>query len=403
MATTPFTNYLLPVSSLFGPDTYSSGTNPFDTRNVFAYTNPYMGHDPTMSAQPTDTSSGSGLGLSSIPGVDPTISALRKSLGFDGGNKQDSSGTSTPTSTDGTVHYSSELGQGDGGVYQWRDQINKASQLTGTPAQVIAAIMQVESGGNNPSGANVAGAVGLMQVLPKYHASRAEKYGYNVSDPQGNIVAGADYLKENFDKAKNTYAGITDAKAWDIAAAQYLGAWNWSAGTYSGAADDFGTTGPAYVQRFDTALSQFGGVPTTSSTITPTNSSSDANISPTKSSAIDTAQQFLGESYVWGGANPNQGFDCSGLVQYSYGKAGVNLPRTAQQQYNATQRVDSSQAQKGDLIFFTQTYDAGEPVSHVGIYLGNGMMLDSQSNGIMVESINSPYWQQHFYGFGRVT
>jgi len=392
--TTPFTNYLLPVSSLFGPGAYATGLNPLDTRNVFAYTNPYMGHDPTMSAQPTDTSSDSSSGFS---GVDPTVSALRNSLGL-GGSGSSGTGDITSNTPGGTIHYSSELGQGSGGVYQWRNQINTASQLTGVPAQVIAAIMQVESGGNNPTGANVAGAVGLMQVLPQYHAARAEKYGYNVNDPQGNIVAGADYLKENFDKAKNTYPGIDDAKAWDIAAAQYLGAWNWDTGSYSGAADAFGTTGPAYVQRFDKALTQFGGVPTTSTTT----SAGDAGLTPTKSSAIDTAQQFLGQPYVWGGDSPNQGFDCSGLVQYSFGKAGIKLPRTAQEQYNATQRVDASQAKAGDLIFFTQTYDAGVPVSHVGIYLGNGMMLDSQSNGIMVESINSPYWQQHFYGFGRV-
>ena len=63
-------------------------------------------------------------------------------------------------------------------------------------------------------------------------------------------------------------------------------------------------------------------------------------------------------------------FDCSGLVQWCYGKAGISLPRTAQAQYDATQHIPLSQAQAGDLVFFHSTYNAGTYVTHVGIYVG---------------------------------
>ena len=112
--------------------------------------------------------------------------------------------------------------------------------------------------------------------------------------------------------------------------------------------------------------------------------------------AISTAKQFLGRSYVWGGSNPSTGFDCSGLVQWSYKQAGVSLPRTASQQYLATQRISASEARVGDLVFFSY----GSGVAHVGIYLGNNTMIDAQNKGVVIESLD--WWNKYLVGFGRI-
>ena len=96
------------------------------------------------------------------------------------------------------------------------------------------------------------------------------------------------------------------------------------------------------------------------------------------------------------GSNPNTSFDCSGLVQWCYGKAGISLPRTAQAQYDATQHIPLSQAQAGDLVFFHSTYNAGTYVTHVGIYVGNNQMYHA-GDPIGYADLNNSYWQQHPY------
>lgn len=99
--------------------------------------------------------------------------------------------------------------------------------------------------------------------------------------------------------------------------------------------------------------------------------------------------------------NPNTSFDCSGLVQWCYGKAGISLPRTAQAQYDATQHLPLSQAKAGDLVFFHSTYNAGSYVTHVGIYVGNNQMYHA-GDPIGYADLSSSYWQQHLIGAGRV-
>lgn len=118
------------------------------------------------------------------------------------------------------------------------------------------------------------------------------------------------------------------------------------------------------------------------------------------------AQAELGVPYVWGGASPATGFDCSGLVQWVYGQIGVILPRTAQDQYNATTRLDPAQLQAGDLVFFTAT-DSNDPsfVTHVGIYAGDGQMINAPDVGetVSVMPVFTGYWGAHFAGAGRVS
>lgn len=116
---------------------------------------------------------------------------------------------------------------------------------------------------------------------------------------------------------------------------------------------------------------------------------------------ITEAEKYLGYPYVWGGSNPDTSFDCSGFVSYVLTNSGlVNTGRLgAQGLYNVCAPVSKANAQPGDLIFFVGTYDT-PGMSHVGIYVGDGVMIHC-GDPIQYTSINSSYWQQHFYAFGR--
>lgn len=105
--------------------------------------------------------------------------------------------------------------------------------------------------------------------------------------------------------------------------------------------------------------------------------------------------------YSWGGDNPTAGFDCSGLIMWSYRQVGIKLPRTAQEQYNATARIQANELKPGDLVFFTGTSDHAF-ISHVGIFVGNGQMYNSSSSGIDYADLTSNYWKSKIYAYGRV-
>jgi hypothetical protein len=113
-------------------------------------------------------------------------------------------------------------------------------------------------------------------------------------------------------------------------------------------------------------------------------------------------KKYEGYSYTFGGAHPTTSFDCSGLMLWAFKKIGVNLPRTAQEQYNSSTKISAADLKPGDFIFFTGTYNAGRPVTHVGMYVGNGMMFDANSGGVGFTDINTSYWKSHLYGYGRI-
>lgn len=114
------------------------------------------------------------------------------------------------------------------------------------------------------------------------------------------------------------------------------------------------------------------------------------------------AVKYDGNPYVWGGKNPSQGFDCSGLTYWTYKTMGVNIPLSATTQYDFTQPVELKDAKPGDLIFFRGTYGGPNHVSHVGIFVDQTTMFDSNSSGIGYHTWNSGYWLQHFAGIRRV-
>ncbi len=122
-------------------------------------------------------------------------------------------------------------------------------------------------------------------------------------------------------------------------------------------------------------------------------------------SVVELAQAQIGVPYVWGGASPQSGFDCSGLVQWAYRQAGISLPRTAQKQFDATVRLAPSQLRPGDLVFFAQTYPApNEWITHVGIYSGHGWMVNAPDRGDVVREmpVFTGFWGAHYAGAGRI-
>uniref|UniRef100_UPI00403F064A bifunctional lytic transglycosylase/C40 family peptidase n=1 Tax=Candidatus Enterococcus willemsii TaxID=1857215 RepID=UPI00403F064A len=116
---------------------------------------------------------------------------------------------------------------------------------------------------------------------------------------------------------------------------------------------------------------------------------------------MDEALKYEGYPYVFGGSNPNTSFDCSGITQWSFQKAGITLPRTAQAQYDVSDPLPLSEAKPGDLVFFHSTYETADYVTHVGIYVGNNRMYNA-GDPIGYADLTDTYWQQHLIGAGRI-
>lgn len=116
---------------------------------------------------------------------------------------------------------------------------------------------------------------------------------------------------------------------------------------------------------------------------------------------IKEAEKYLGYPYVWGGSSPSTSFDCSGFVSWVINHSGWDVGRLgAQGLCNICTPVSSANVKPGDLVFFTRTYDT-PGVSHVGIYVGNNMMIHC-GDPISYANLNSSYWQSHFYRYGRL-
>ena len=127
---------------------------------------------------------------------------------------------------------------------------------------------------------------------------------------------------------------------------------------------------------------------------------------PKFAALIAEANKYLGLPYVWGGSKPGTGFDCSGFVCWVLNHSdAASVGRTnARGLYKKSTVVSRENARPGDLIFFTgaRAAEIGHPVTHVGIYVGNGMMLHCAGNGVEYKSISTKYYKSHFYAFGRL-
>ena len=236
-----------------------------------------------------------------------------------------------------------------------------AATCPGLPWTVLAAIGTVESGNGTStlpgvhSGANSAGAEGPMQFEPATFSQ------YDEPIPPGGANPPSPYNPTDaiYAAARDLCANGGQNGA-DLAAAVY--AYDHASWYVTEVLDLAHTYGQTQAQTV--AAGAAGGV------------------------AVDWALAQVGTPYVWGGETPGVGFDCSGLVQAAYKAAGITLPRVAQDQYDATAKLGPGDPlQPGDLIFF-----GGGPtdVTHVGIYIGNGQMVDAPHTGADVRVEATP-------------
>lgn len=112
------------------------------------------------------------------------------------------------------------------------------------------------------------------------------------------------------------------------------------------------------------------------------------------------AMEMVGVPYRYGGTAPEEGFDCSGLVHYAYNQAGYEVPRTSQELFRAVRKISLDDADAGDLMFFQDQ----TKLSHVGIYLGDGLFVHAPATGanVAIASLDSAYYQQHLVAVGRL-
>lgn len=118
---------------------------------------------------------------------------------------------------------------------------------------------------------------------------------------------------------------------------------------------------------------------------------------------LSVGEQYIGMPYVWGGSSPETGFDCSGFISYILNESNVaSFPRTtAQGLYNMSTPIENGKQTAGDLVFFQGTYNTNSTVTHVGLYVGNGVMLHC-GDPIGYVTINGSSYADYFYGFGRI-
>jgi cell wall-associated NlpC family hydrolase len=250
----------------------------------------------------------------------------------------------------------------------------EAERLTDVPASLLMAVARVESNFNPRAvgplierfaATEDARALGMMQFLPSTYRALAPRVdaltGVRLGmdglwQPRHAIVAAALYLKDH-------------GAPGDVRHALYRYNNDWE-----------------YVDRVTALAARYAAA---------------APADGVAARALALARTQLGVPYRWGGGAPGRGFDCSGLTQWAFAEAGHRLPRTAQQQFVATQRVSRAELRPGDLVFF-----AGDPaqpdqwVTHVGVYAGGGRMVDAPAPGAVVRE--EPVWWSSFVGGGRV-
>jgi cell wall-associated NlpC family hydrolase len=137
-----------------------------------------------------------------------------------------------------------------------------------------------------------------------------------------------------------------------------------------------------------------------SDTIASTRIISHSQSVESKPTLIEIAEGLKGKPYRYGGVTP-KGFDCSGFVHYTYGKAGLSIPRTTGEQYRMAQRLSLDEARPGDLLFFRIN---SRKLRHVGLYVGNGRFIHASTSRKQVAeaSLDEPYWRKRLLGAGRI-
>lgn len=274
------------------------------------------------------------------------------------------------------------------------DQILAIANKYGVSVPVLLGIAKKESGmGSNVGAGNIFGitdpscdgGIGKQRCFQKY------------ANPLAEVEAAARLL------GSDTYAGksVQDQISTWYVGRPYAEAANADDAAGNGTVND-------YINKFIAPMYAEFGIQPNVSQAGQANPKSAGGIPNVPGDWFKTAQKFMGIPYTNGGirntGNPLDGMDCSSFVGYVMG-----IPRgqwNAQIQFDTTRRVGQNEAKAGDLIFFKNTNlnDASaRPVSHVGIYLGNGKMIHTGGDGgVMIVDLNTDYWKSHFHGYGRM-
>ncbi|MBA3925538.1 bifunctional lytic transglycosylase/C40 family peptidase [Listeria rustica] len=269
-------------------------------------------------------------------------------------------------------------------VERYRPLFEKYAKKYGLETQIniLMALTMQESGGRVPDVMQSSESLGLAPN--------------SITDPEQSIDAGCNHFKSVLTKAK----GDVDLT---------LQSYNFGGGFISWVQDGRGGKyTPLLAKQFSVVMaSKMGwnnyGDAEYVQHVRRYLVATSANVASSKQMDVimKEALKYQGQPYVWGGNTANSGFDCSGLTQWCYKQANVSLPRTAEEQYNVATKITESQAKAGDLVFFSGTY-AGKFITHVGIYVGNGRMYNSNDSGVEYSSLSNAYWKAHFVGFGRI-
>ena len=296
-------------------------------------------------------------------------------------------------------------------VEQWRSLVETEAGAQGMEAYIslILAIIQVETGGT--------GTRDIMQ------SSESAGYPRNYwSTEELSVRQGIKHLKNIVDMVKpfgleNDYKLLAQAYNFGSAFAGYVGSQGGeytldvaerysrdvvapSLGNYAGLTYSYVN---ATSQRLGkTYLYRNGGNYMYGELVSEYLGGNGAGVTGEFRIVVDELEKYLGWSYVWGGKNPSTGFDCSGFVSWGLAQIGITLPSYAASQYDLTVPIDPSEAQPGDLVFFKGTYGGPNHVSHVGFYIDETTMLDSNGSGVGYHNYKDPYWQKHYAGIRRV-
>ena len=298
----------------------------------------------------------------------------------------------------GTGGGMASLGGDWAGVDRWDATIQAAAAKHGVPANLIKAVMKLESGGN-PDSVSVAGATGLMQIMPFWNGTA----GYNIHDPTQNIMLGAHILKQNYKLGNPNNPG---EKSWEWATRRYLGL---------GGPDAYGTTHDDYwdgsAQDWQPAQPASGG---SGAAPQPIGGAWGGN--PVGNAIVAEAVKFQGVPYIWGSLpGPNQdpwqtGWDCSAFVNWLDDKYGNNeIPAGSHYQYQHAVDTgklfrDQGQLRPGDLVFMDTGGRAGggaglNSASHVAMYIGNGQIIHAANPSVgTIISQWSGYYADRFIG-----
>jgi cell wall-associated NlpC family hydrolase len=299
--------------------------------------------------------------------------------------------TSAPTQG-GTATYSGLKPD----VAQWAGQVQSTFGKYGSfVSDAMLAIIQHESEGNPNAynGASAGGAWGLFQQM-----------GLGSYDPNTEFAAAEQLLQQKLKMTNDAYARLGLNPDDRTRARDLFLAW---AGQF-----DPNTAGPngnrdeGNGQDAEAFLNGPRGIMPMYDNIVRGKQQGSAGANA--GGLVGRAESLVGTPYSLGGLRghpdqPQLGLDCSEFTAWVYQGQGIALSWNAQQQYNQTQRVDPQNLQVGDLVFFHGT-NAADPdyITHVGMYIGNGRMINAQDGGVMEADLNSQYWQQHYAGAGRV-